>query len=129
MELLQKALGAFFVIFGVTKIISIFGFGYGFAGTVGFVASLGYPVAALMVLAAIIVEIGLGLLLLLPALGEKGKTYQKYAAYGLLVFTIMATVMFHLPFVAGATLTAELTTVLKNVIVAAALYAVGNNIS
>lgn len=124
MQILRQALGLFFVIFGITKLIPIFGFGYGFAGTVGFVASLGYPVAALLVAAAIAIEIALGLVLLLPKLDENG-TMQKYAAYGLGAFTLLATVMFHLPFVAGQTLTPELTNVLKNLVIAVALFTVG----
>ena len=121
MNILTKIIGTFFVIFGITKIIPVLGFGYGFAGTVGFVASLGYPFAAALVIAAIIAEIALGLILLLrPA----GSTEVKYAAYGLLVFTILATLMFHVPFIGGETLTAELTATLKNVVTAAALWAV-----
>jgi uncharacterized membrane protein YphA (DoxX/SURF4 family) len=129
MKLLQQALGAFFVIFGITKITSIFGFGYGFAGTVGFVASLGYPFAAALVAAAILVEIVLGLLLLLPPLGENGEKLQKYAAWGLLAFTILATIMFHLIPITLAVFTAELTAILKNAIIMVALFEIGNNIS
>lgn len=124
MQILRQALGLFFVIFGVTKLIPVFGFGYGFAGTVGFVASLGYPLAAFLVAAAVAIEIGLGLLLLLPQLDSDGRL-QKYAAYALAGFTLLATIMFHLPFVAGQTLTPELTNVLKNLVIAVALIAVG----
>ena len=129
MQLLQKVLGLFFVIFGLTKIVPIFGFGYGFAGTVGFVASLGLPFATALVAAAIIIEIVLGLLLLLPPVGENGEKSQQYAAYGLLAFTILATVLFHFPFIGGETLIPELTTTLKNAVIAAALFAVGKNLS
>jgi len=122
MNILRQALGLFFVIFGVTKIIPVLGFGYGFAGTAGFVAFMGYPAASLLVLAAIVVEIGLGLLLLVPKLFENS---YRYAAYGLAVFTALATIMFHVPLVGGETLTTELTAVLKNLIVIAALYTVG----
>lgn len=121
MNILTKILGAFFVIFGITKIIPVLGFGYGFAGTVGFVASLGYPFAAALVVAAIIAEIALGLILLLRPVDS---TEVKYAAYGLLVFTILATLMFHVPFIGGEILTTELTATLKNVVTAAALWAV-----
>lgn len=124
MQFLRQALGLFFVIFGITKIVPVLGFGYGFAGTVGFVASLGYPLAALLVAAAIAIEIVLGLALLLPSLDENG-VIQKYSAYALAAFTLLATVMFHLPFVAGQTLTPELTNVLKNLVIAVALFAVG----
>jgi putative oxidoreductase len=127
MQILRQALGLFFVIFGITKIIPVLGFGYGFAGTVGFVASLGYPVAALLVAAAIATEIGLGLLLLLPKLDEAGNSH-KYAAFGLAAFTILATLMFHVPFVGGEVLTVELTNTLKNVIIIVALFVVGKEI-
>lgn len=121
MNILTKILGAFFVIFGITKIIPVLGFGYGFAGTVGFVASLGYPFAAALVAAAIAAELILGLILLLRPANSKE---VKYASYGLLLFTVAATAMFHVPFIGGATLVPELTTALKNVVVAAALWAV-----
>lgn len=124
MQILRQALGLFFVIFGVTKLIPVLGFGYGFAGTVGFVASLGYPAAALLVAAAVAVEIGLGLALLLPK-DLITETAQKYAAYGLAAFTVLATAMIHIPFVGGETLTPELTTTLKNLVIVAALFAVG----
>jgi uncharacterized membrane protein YphA (DoxX/SURF4 family) len=120
MNILTKILGAFFVIFGITKIIPILGFGYGFAGTVGFVTMLGYPFAAGLVAAAIILEIALGLALLLRPLGSNE---VKYAAYGLLAFTVLATLMFHVPLI-GTAVTVELTAILKNAVVAAALWAV-----
>ena len=125
MNILTKILGAFFVIFGITKIIPILGFGYGFAGTVGFVASLGYPFAAALVAAAIAAELILGLILLLrPGYSKE----VEYAAYALLAFTILATFMFHVPFIGGETLIAELTTTLKNVVIAAALWAVARTV-
>lgn len=124
MQILRQALGLFFVIFGITKIIPVLGFGYGFAGTVGFVASLGYPVAGLLVAAAIIAEIGLGLLLLLPAIRGNAQSHQ-YAAFGLAAFTILATLMFHAPFIGGEVLTVELTNTLKNLIIIVALFVVG----
>lgn len=127
MQILRQALGLFFVIFGVTKIVPVFGFGYGFAGTVGWVASLGYPAASLLVLAAIVVEIGLGLLLLLPSLDSQKLTHE-FSAYALAAFTLVATLMFHLPFASGATLTPELTLALKNVVLAVALFAVGRQV-
>lgn len=124
MQILRQALGLFFVIFGITKIVPVLGFGYGFAGTVGFVASLGYPLAGLLVAAAVVIEIGLGLVLLLPSLSEKFSSHQ-YAAFGLAAFTVIATLLFHVPFIGGEVLTVELTNTLKNLIIIAALYAVG----
>jgi uncharacterized membrane protein YphA (DoxX/SURF4 family) len=126
MNILTKILGAFFVIFGITKIIPIFGFGYGFAGTAGFVAMLGYPFAAALVVAAIVLEIALGLTLLLRPTDSKE---VKYASYGLLAFTLIATLMFHIPLVGGEVITNEMTAILKNAVVAAALWAIGKNIS
>jgi uncharacterized membrane protein YphA (DoxX/SURF4 family) len=128
MNLLRQALGLFFVIFGVTKIVPVLGFGYGFAGTAGFVAFMGYPFAAALVVGAIVAEIGLGLALLLPQISDRGADIQKYAAYGLAAFTVLATAMFHIPLVGGETLTVELTSVLKNLVIVAALYAVGKEI-
>ena len=126
MQVLRYTLGLFFVIFGITKIVPILGFGYGFAGTVGFIGTvMGYPFATALVAAAIAVEIVLGLALLVPVLSQ---THQGYAAYALLAFTLLATVMFHVPLVGGELITPELTSVLKNLVVAAALYAVGKEL-
>jgi uncharacterized membrane protein YphA (DoxX/SURF4 family) len=126
MRLLQQTLGLFFVIFGITKIIPILGFGYGFGGTVWFVGTaMGYPFAPFLVLAAIIVEILLGLLLLLKSSDQNSAIIQKYAAYGLLAFTLLATLLFHVPLIGGETFTTELTAVLKNLVIMVALYAVG----
>lgn len=127
MNLLKQTLGLFFVIFGITKIIPIFGFGYGFGGTAWFVGTaMGYPFATLLVAAAITIEIVLGLALLLPNINTD---IQKYAAYGLAAFTALATLMFHVPLVGGETLTTELTAVLKNLVIIAGLYAVGKEIA
>ena len=54
MKTLKKVLGAFFVIFGITKIVPVLGFGYGFGGTAWFVGDLmGYPMATTLVTLAI----------------------------------------------------------------------------
>jgi uncharacterized membrane protein YphA (DoxX/SURF4 family) len=121
MNILSKILGAFFVIFGITKLVPVLGFGYGFAGTVGFVTMLGYPFAAALVSAAIILEIVAGLTLLLRPVDSKE---VKYAAYALLAFTLLATAMFHIPLVAAEAITPEMTAILKNAVVAAALWAI-----
>ena len=129
MKLLRYALGLFFVIFGITKIIPLAGFGYGFGGTVWFVGeAMGYPAASFIVTIAVIVEIALGLALLLPQFNQRCHVRQRLAAYGLGLFTILATLMFHLPGVSGETLTPELTNVLKNLVIVAALFAVGNEV-
>jgi uncharacterized membrane protein YphA (DoxX/SURF4 family) len=138
MQILRQALGLFFIIFGITKIIPVLGFGYGFGGTVWFVGTaMAYPLATVLVLAAIVVEIVLGLVLLAPQLlthvepllKTDSSNIQKYAAYGLAAFTALATLMFHVPLVGGETLTTELTSVLKNLVIIAGLYAVGKEIS
>lgn len=129
MQILRQALGLFFIIFGITKIVPVLGFGYGFGGTAWFVGTaMGYPFATLFVLAAIAIEIGLGLALLWPQITATCVTRQQYAAYGLALFTIAATLLFHVPMVGGEVLTAELTNVLKNIIIIVALYAVGKEI-
>lgn len=128
MKLLQYTLGAFFVLFGLTKIVPIFGFGYGYGGTVWFVGeAMGYPMPNLFVGGAIIVELLLGLALLLPAFTDQCWKRVRYSAYGLALFTAAATLLFHVPAISGETLTPELTTSLKNVVIIAALIAIGNS--
>ena len=60
----------------------------GFEGTVGYIGSVGLPLPALGAIAAIMVELGLGLLLLL---GFK----TRISAIVLAVFTVAAAVFFH----------------------------------
>jgi putative oxidoreductase len=60
----------------------------GFAGTAGYIASKGLPMPELGAIIAIVVELGLGLMLLA---GFK----TRLAALGLAVFTLAATVIFH----------------------------------
>jgi putative oxidoreductase len=60
----------------------------GFAGTTGYIASKGLPLPELGAAIAIAVELGLGLLLLV---GFK----TRFAALGIALFTIAATVIFH----------------------------------
>ena len=62
----------------------------GFEGTVGYIGSVGLPLPALGAIAAIMVELGLGLLLLL-LLGFK----TRISAIVLAVFTVAAAVFFH----------------------------------
>ena len=59
----------------------------GFEGTVGYIGSVGLPLPALGAIAAIMVELGLGLLLL----GFK----TRISAIVLAVFTVAAAVFFH----------------------------------
>ncbi len=70
-----------FVLSGYAKIT-------GFQGTVAYISSKGLPLAQLGAVAAIIVELGGGLLLIL---GWKAR----WSAAAMLVFTAMAAVLFH----------------------------------
>ena len=60
----------------------------GFEGTVGYIGSVGLPLPALGAIAAIVVELGLGLLLLV---GFK----TRWVAFVLALFTVAAAVFFH----------------------------------
>ncbi|RIX85477.1 DoxX family protein [Acidovorax cavernicola] len=66
------------------------GFGklMGFAGTVGYISSVGAPLPQVAAVIAIVVELGLGLLLLV---GFK----TRLSAIVLAIFTVAAAVMFH----------------------------------
>ncbi|QQG37523.1 MAG: DoxX family protein [Candidatus Kaiserbacteria bacterium] len=61
----------------------------GFAGTVGYVASAGFPAPEILTVLAIIVELG-GALALIAGL------HARTAALGLIAFTIIATLGYHL---------------------------------
>ena len=74
-------LAYFFIPAGIGKI-------GGFAGTVGYIASKGLPLPEVGAVLAIIVEVGVGLMLLLAF-----KT--RWAALILMVFTLAASVFFH----------------------------------
>ena len=60
----------------------------GFAGTVGYIASKGVPLPELAAAAAIGVELGLGLLLLVG-------WQTRWAALGIALFTLVITFIFH----------------------------------
>ncbi|MGH8830176.1 MAG: DoxX family protein [Polaromonas sp.] len=60
----------------------------GFAGTVGYIASKGVPLPELAAAAAIGVELGLGVLLLLGF-------QARWAALGMALFTAVVTFIFH----------------------------------
>ena len=60
----------------------------GFSGTVGYIASKGVPLPELAAAAAIGVELGLGLLLLIG-------WQTRWAALGIAVFTVVITFIFH----------------------------------
>ena len=74
-------LAYFFIPAGIGKI-------GGFAGTVGYIASKGLPLPEVGAVLAIIVEVGVGLMLLL---GFK----TRWAALILMVFTLAASAFFH----------------------------------
>ena len=60
----------------------------GFAGTVGYIASKGVPFPELAAAAAVGVELGLGILLLIG-------WQARWAALGLAFFTVVVTFIFH----------------------------------
>lgn len=60
----------------------------GFAGTVGYIGSKGVPFPELAAAAAIGVEVGLGLLLLVGF-------QTRWAALGIAFFTVVITIIFH----------------------------------
>lgn len=60
----------------------------GFAGTVGYIASKGVPFPELAAAAAIGIEVGLGLLLLVGL-------QTRWAALGIALFTVIITFIFH----------------------------------
>ena len=60
----------------------------GFAGTVGYIASKGVPLPQLAAAAAIGIELGLGLLLLIG-------WQTRWAALGIALFTVVITFIFH----------------------------------
>jgi putative oxidoreductase len=74
-------LAALFVPAGFGKLM-------GFAGTVGYIASVGLPLPQVAAVVAILVELGLGLALLV---GFK----TRWAAIGIALFTLVATFSFH----------------------------------
>ena len=74
-------MAALFIIFGIRKVLA-FGF------YAGYFAKLGFPAPEVMVVLAIIVELGGGLLM---AIGWK----TRWAAWALVIFTVIATFMAH----------------------------------
>ena len=60
----------------------------GFEGTVGYIASKGIPMAQVCAVIAIVVELGLGILLLVGF-------QTRWAALGIAAFTIVITCIFH----------------------------------
>ena len=77
----RLALAALFVPGGISKIT-------GFEGTVGYISSVGLPLATLGAILALVVEIGAGIALIV---GFK----TRIAALVLAVFTVAASVFFH----------------------------------
>lgn len=58
-------IGIFFITTGIGKVGAGFGLGGGFAGTAGYIAATGLPAPELLAIAAILLEIGGGALVLL----------------------------------------------------------------
>ena len=76
-------MGAFFILAGVSKIINI-------EGTANYIGSVGLPASSILVLMAIVLEIGLGGALLI---GYK----PRIVAFALAGFTLFLTFVFHGP--------------------------------
>ena len=74
-------LAVMFILSGFSKIT-------GFDGTVGYIASKGLPMAQLVAVGTIVVELGGGIML---AVGFKAR----WAALALAVFTLLAAIIFH----------------------------------
>jgi putative oxidoreductase len=75
-------LALMFLLAGISKI------GDGFAGTVGYIGSVGLPLAQLVAIGTIILEVGAALLLII---GWKAR----WAALALMLFTLAAALLFH----------------------------------
>jgi putative oxidoreductase len=76
------------ILIALIFVLSGFGKITGFEGTVGYIASKGLPLASAAAVAAIVVELGGGILLIV---GWKAR----WAAAAMFVFTAMAAVIFH----------------------------------
>ena len=76
------------ILIAVIFIVSGFGKIMGFDGTVGYIRSAGLPAAQLAAIAAVVIELGGGILLLL---GWKAR----WAAAALFVFVFCAGIFFH----------------------------------
>lgn len=79
--LARTLLGAIFVWAGYGKII-------GFAGTVGYIGSKGLPLPEILAVAAIVLELGSGLLLITGI-------YARWAALSLAFVCLFTAVLFH----------------------------------
>lgn len=77
----RALLALLFIPAGFTKI-------GGFAGTVGYIASKGVPLPELAAAAAVGIELGLGILLLIGF-------QARWAALGIALFTVVITFIFH----------------------------------
>jgi putative oxidoreductase len=78
--------GLFFIIAGLGKVGTGFGLGGGFAGTAGYIASTGLPMPEVLAIAAILLEIGGGVMVLLG--------WHTGLGAGLLAFTCIFTAIF-----------------------------------
>ena len=74
-------LGLLFVMSGFEKIT-------GFQGTVGYISSAGLPMASVVAVLTILIELGGGLMIVFGF-------YTRWAAYALAGFTLLAAILFH----------------------------------
>jgi putative oxidoreductase len=93
------------VLLGLLFVVSGFGKITGFAGTAAYMASKGMPMAEVLLVGAIVVELVGGLMLVA---GWKAR----WAALAIFAFLIPATLIFHNPL--GADAQAQMTQFLKN---------------
>ncbi len=76
------------ILFSIIFITSGFGKISGFAGAVGYASSAGMPMPQLAIIAAIIIELGGGLLIL-------AGLYTRWAAYAVALFCVVSAFVFH----------------------------------
>lgn len=105
--------GAFFLYAGIMKVL-------GFAGVVGWIAFMGYPMPEVLAGAAAALEIVAGLALIV-------NMQVTLASYALAAFTVLAGVMFHQFWAAAPDLVQNETNhLLKNIVIAAGLLLIGS---
>jgi putative oxidoreductase len=76
------------ILIGVLFLVAGIGKAMGYAGTVGYMAKLGFPAPEVMTIIAIVVEIGGAILLII---GWK----TRWVAWGLAIFVVVATFAAH----------------------------------
>ncbi len=101
-------MGAVFIIFGVSKLLN-------FADTASKIGAMGWPVPALFLALAIVVEVGAGVALI-------ANKYVRHAVRALALFIVIVTLTFHMGWKADA---GQFVMFLKNLAMLAGLLAIG----